>query len=1050
MFWNGLTANVEGLFRDVPRAVWATVVFWSASSSAFAAESTPVDFSRDVQPILSAACFQCHGPDEENREAELRLDTQDGLLASLGDHFAVVAGHPEASEVYQRISSSDPDARMPPEEALSKDEIDVIKRWIEQGAEWSEHWAFVPPTRPELPADLKDSVFVRTPIDAFVWKKLQSESLVPSPEADQTALLRRLSLDLIGLPPTISELDAFIRDSRPDAYERQVDRLLASPHYGEHWGKQWLDAARYADSNGFEKDKPREVWFYRDWVIQSLNDDMPYDQFVVEQIAGDLLPEATQSQHVATGFLRNSMVNEEGGIDPEQFRMEGMFDRMDAIGTSILGLTVRCSQCHSHKFDPLTQEAYYQMFAFLNNCHEAEISVFLPNQARQRDEVLKGIREIERKLQRELPVWPRQMEEWEKTVLAQPRPNWVPVGLEFDDTTASGQKYIAQADGSYLASGYAPEKTQPRVYLKTDLPEIAAIRIEFLLDPDLPCGGPGRSSTGTFAFSEFQAVTSPRDEPSKTTEIKVGLATADLSLTEAPLDKAYNDESGKPRVTGPIGLAIDGDLDSAWSIDIGPGRRNQARKAVFAFAEPIVLSDDTRLSLILSQRHGGSNSSKRQVNSFGRFRISVTTFTHAKADPLPHEVRQILESRAAERTDEQNQRVFRYWRTTVPEWQEANEQIEQLWADYPAGTTQLTVVERANPRTTHRLERGDFLSLGEKVTPNVPVFLHELPGGPPLSRLTFARWLADRKSPTTARAIANRVWQAYFGMGIVRTASDLGTQGAMPSHPQLLDWLAVELMDSGWSLKHLHRLIVTSATYRQSSNVSPELTARDPDNRMLARGPRFRVRAETIRDIALMASGLINLQIGGPSVFPPSPAEIYQPPISYGRKPWFYQQGPDCFRRAMYTFMYRSVPYPPLETFDAPNGDAACVRRSRSNTPLQALTMLNEPLMMQCARALAQKAVQEPSRSDEERLATVFRKCVARRPSSQESQVLLDMLHKNNEHFSQLEPEKSWELAADDPAHPPELPPDVTPAQVASWTAVTRILLNLDETISKE
>lgn len=1028
-----------------------------------------VDFNRDIRPILSSACFHCHGPDEETREADLRLDTHEGILADLEGYAAFVPGQVDQSEALVRITSDDPDLRMPPSDsgdALTEEQVALIRRWVEQGAKWSDHWAFVPPERPDLPADLHHSSFVQTPIDSFVWSRLQKESLDPSPPADRITLLRRLSLDLIGLLPTVEEVDAFVQDSRPDAYERQVDRLLSSPHFGEHWGRQWLDVARYADSDGFEKDKPRDVWFYRDWVIDAMNRDMPYDQFIVEQIAGDMLPGSTQQQQVATGFLRNSMINEEGGIDPEQFRMEAMFDRMNAVGTGVLGLTVRCAQCHSHKFDPISHQDYYQMFAFLNNCHESQIAVFTPEQEQQRRQVLGEIREIELQLQHENPDWAEQMAKWEEGLLAQDQTEWVVAELEADDSAAVGQKFLPQDDGSYLSQGFSAAKSKVLFFARTNMKNITALRLELLTDPNLPFGGPGRSIYGTSALSEITVLVADRgDEGSDPKnkdrkEITLSKATSDLSLPERPLSGVFSDvnpykekkgeqKQAESRVTGPIELAIDGKPETAWEIDAGPGRRNQARKGVFVFSEPVFHTNGTELSIYLNQQHGGWNSDDRQSNNVGRFRISLTNSPDPVADPLPREVRQILAIPQDARSSKQQDRIFRYWRTTVPQWQEATERIEACWQRFPEATSQLVLAERDKPRETWQLERGDFLSPSEKVTPGVPEFLNPWPEGAERSRLSFARWLVDRRSPTTARTIANRIWQAYFGTGIVRTASDLGSQGSPPSHPKLLDWLAVELMDHGWSLKHLHRLIVLSATYRQSSDVSSELVALDPANRLLARGPRFRVDAETVRDVALTASGLLDTSIGGPSVYPPAPEFLFRQPASYGPKVWNRSAGPSWYRRALYTFKYRSVPYPSLQAFDAPNGDTTCVRRPRSNTPLQALTTLNEPLFMQCAKALALRIVREGGTTDGERLTYAFRRCVARKPTPKEAEVLLALFKRQVERFSQPDA-NPWNLAALDPKQPPELPEDTTPAQLAAWTTVARTLLNLDETISKE
>ncbi len=1051
-----------------------------------------VDFHRDIRPILSDNCFQCHGPDEQQRKADLRLDIRGGAAA------VVVAGKPDESELFLRITAGSASKRMPPPKSgkkLTDKQTELIRKWIEQGAAWSEHWAFIAPARPAVPA-VNDPQWIRNPIDAFVLARLQREGLRPAPAADRVTLLRRLSLDLIGLPPTIAEVDAFLADRSPEAYEKQVERLLASPHYGERWGRHWLDAARYADSDGYEKDKARQVWAYRDWVVNALNRDLPYDRFIIEQIAGDLLPPAIghrpsafgqqveppadsrqpiADSRIATGFLRNSMVNEEGGVDPEQFRMEAMFDRMDAIGKGVLGLTIQCAQCHNHKYDPLTQEDYYRLFAFLNNAHEANVPVYTPDEQRQRTEIFQQIREIEADLQHRHPDWRLKMEPWERDTRNAERATWQVVRPAVDDISTGGQKYLPQEDGSFLAQGYAPTKHKVKMTVRTYLPNVTAFRLELLTDPNLPLGGPGRSIKGTAALTEFEVEAAPADAPDKVAKVKIAKATADIDLPETPLDPIFDDKSKKQRVTGPVAFAIDGKAETAWGIDAGPGRRNQPRKAVFVADKPIAHEKGTILTFHLAQNHGGWNSDDNQNHNLGRFRLSISSAPDAAADPLPQRVRDILAIPTDKRTPAQIAAVFSCWRTTVPEWKEANARIEELWRKHPEGSSQLALQARETPRMTHLLERGDFLKPAKPVTPGVPAFLHPLPQGAEPDRLTFAKWLVDRSSPTTARSLINRVWQAYFGTGLVGTSEDLGSQSELPSHPELLDWLAVEFMEPElakseirtskseasskseernpkplpWSLKHVHRLIVTSSTYRQSSKVTPELLARDAQNRLLARGPRFRVEGEVVRDIALSASGLLNPELGGPSVFPPAPAFLFSPPASYGPKNWKESTGPDRYRRALYTFRFRSVPYPALQAFDVPNGDFACVRRARSNTPVQALTTLNEPLFLECARALALRSLREGGATNQARLAFAFRCCLARRPSGPESTALLDLLARQTERFG-AHGVNPWELAADDPNKPPDLPAGVTPAQLAAWTVVCRVLLNLDETITKE
>ena len=921
--------------------------------------------------------------------------------------------------------------------------------------EWRKHWAFRAPVRPQLPA-VKNAEWGRQPIDRFILAKLEKEGLKPSTEADRITLIRRLSLDLIGLPPSPEEVDAFLKESalKPQAaYEALVERLLASPHYGERWARLWLDAARYADSDGFEKDKVRQVWTYREWVIDSMNRDLPYDQFIVEQIAGDLLPKPTQDQIVATGFLRNSMLNEEGGIDPEQFRMEAMFDRIDAIGKGILGLTIQCAQCHNHKFDPISQDEYYRLFAFLNNGHEANIAVFTPAEQKQRADIFQKIKAIEEDLRHKHPDWKKKMQSWEaeekKKVV-----KWNVVRPTLDES--GGQKHYVLNDGSILAQGFAPTKHTTEFPVKVESGKIAAVRLEVLNDPNLPLNGPGRSIKGLFALTEFHVLAGPADGSSPMKEIAIARASADVNPHDKELESIFDDRSKRTRITGPIAYAIDRKDDTAWTIDIGAGRSNVPRQAVFVLDKPLDFPKGTLLTFKLTQNHGGWNSDDNQNNNLGRFRFAVTDNDKAEADPVPVRIRQLLHRERLASAEEEA--VFSYWRTTVKEWKEANDRIEILWEEHPEGSSQLVMKERDKLRETRLLKRGDFLKPGDKVGPGVPAVLHPLPEKAPANRLTFARWLVDPKSPTTARALVNRTWQAYFGIGLVSTSEDLGTQSETPRHPELLDWLAVELMEptanarekpAPWSLKHLHRLIVSTNAYKQSSKIDSPTALEDPENRLLARGPRFRVEAEAVRDIALSASGLLNPKVGGRSVFPPLPAFMLLPPVSYGPKIWPEETGEERHRRALYTFRYRSIPYPVLQTFDAPNGDFACVRRSRSNTPLQALMTLNEPVFVECARNLAIQTLRLGGSTDADRLHYAFRRCVSRLPSEMEEKELLALLRKQTDRFEKPGA-KPWDLAAVDPKYPPRLPNGITAAQAGAWTILARVLLNLDETITKE
>ena len=1015
-----------------------------------------VDFARDIQPVLEGSCWSCHGP--KKQESGFRLDGRAAALKG-GDHGAVILpGRSAESLLIHAVAGLDEDLKMPKKgERLTAEQVGLLRAWIDQGArmpdelatgkDLAQHWAFKAPVKPTLPK-VKDSKWSRNEIDRFILARLEQEKLAPSPEADRVTWLRRLSLDLTGLPPTPAEVDAFVADKTRDAEAKQVERLLASPHYGERWGRHWLDAARYADSDGYEKDMSREMWPYRDYVVSAFNRDLPYNQFLIEQLAGDELPKASQDQIVATGFLRNSMVNMEGAIDPEQFRMEAMFDRMDAIGKAMLGVTIQCAQCHNHKYDPITQEDYYRLFAFLNNDHESRPVVYSAEQEMKRAALHRQMAEIESEMKHRLPDWPKRLAAWEDSV-RNDQPEWI-VLTNLVQEGDKAQRYEEKADGSLLACGYAPTKFTQWFRLTNDLSGLTAFRLELLTDPNLPYGGPGRAFNGTCALSEFIVEAHEAARVTNKVKVKWKEATADVEQPERALEGNYDDKSTNARTTGPIRFAIDGNDRTAWGINVGPGRRNQDRKAVFVAERPAGFTNGTYWRIGLQQNHGGWNSDDHMNNNLGRFRLSAMKAAGgAKADALPSSVRSVLAIPHKQRTPAQLAAVFSYWRTTVPEWREANAQIEKLWTEYPDGATSLTLTSREMPRETRLLRRGDWLRPAKSVAAGVPAAFNPLPKNADGSRLTFARWLTDRKAPTTARVIVNRVWQAYFGTGLVSTSEDLGTQCEAPSHPALLDWLAVDFMDHGWSFKHLHRQIAGSATYRQTSRVTPALLEKDPYNRLLARGPRFRVEGEIVRDIALSASGLLNPKLGGPSIMAPAPAFLFEPPASYAPFPWKQETGPDKYRRALYTFRRRSTPYPALQTFDVPNADAACVRRQRSNSPLQALVSLNEPIFVECSQALARKTLAEGGSTDEARLTFAFRQALARSPQPDELQELTALLERERRRFAD-----GWAspalVATGTNAVPARLPAGATPTQLAAYTLVSRALLNLDETITKE
>ncbi|MCC9602367.1 PSD1 and planctomycete cytochrome C domain-containing protein [Stieleria sp. JC731] len=1009
-----------------------------------------LDYASDVRPILADACFHCHGPDEEGRKAGLRLDVADDAAAVI-DHDA-----PDQSELLLRILEPDPDLKMPPPDSgkqLTAQQTEIIRQWLRQGATFQSHWAFSNPTRPTLP-EVENKQWGRNGIDAFVLRKLELEGLHPSPTASPTTLVRRLSLDLTGLPPEpefVRHWTGQLKTRGNDAYLELVEHLLGSQHYGEHWGRMWLDAARYADSDGYEKDKPREAWFYRDWVINSLNQDRPYDDFLIRQIAGDLLPEATQDDFVATGFLRNSMVNEEGGADPEQFRMEAMFDRMDAVGKAILGLTIQCGQCHSHKYDPLTHEEYYGLFAYLNDTHDAIIPVYTDEQQHQRDQVLQRIENIRQDAKNSIDGWQTRLDLWAKQAVVLPESTWQTLQLDFLDRTIGGSKFLLQPDGSFLCQSYAPTNFNPQGTGVYSGERITALRLELLKHPNLPKGGPGRSIEGTWALSEFTAEAILSGTPDKTIPLKFSRAAADRSPATADLKPHYDNRGKDKRVTGGIEFAIDGDSKTAWTNEVDSPQSNIPQTAWFELAEPIEIPEGQHATIIvhLAQRHGGWNSDDNQTFNIGRFRVSATSEPLPKSDPLPIAVQEVLQQPSEKWNDLQRDIVFTHWLSIEPEGNAWYQQIQAAWEDHPQSTTQLTLASRTDHRKTHLLARGDFLNPQQEVQPHVPEFLHPLQPSDEPARLQLARWLASDESPTTARSIVNRIWQRYFGTGIVETSDDLGTQGSPPTHPELLDYLATELVQQDWSLKAIHRLIVTSATYRQSSDVTEELLTQDPNNRLLARGARFRVPAETVRDITLAASGLLNDHVGGPSVHPPAPDFLFVPPVSYGPKVWNVDTDDNRYRRALYTFRFRSVPYPMLENFDAVPGNLSCVRRSVSNTPMQALTSLNEPLFMECSIALAAKLlrqVNDASNVDATRIQTAALRCLGRAPSEHEQTLLTEFLQQQRERVD------AEQLSADDILTAGKLLDleGLDRNELATWTLLCRVILNLDETITRE
>ena len=1169
----------------------------TVTAAVTAADSQVPDYSAEVRPILANHCFTCHGPDDKSRKGKLRLDEHaSATTPAKSGEIAVVAGKPDSSELIKRIFTSDEDELMPPpavKKELSAKEKDILRRWIAGGADYQPHWAFIAPKQAALPK-VANAAWVANPIDQFVLARLEQEKLLPAPSADRTTLIRRVSLDLIGLPPTPAEVDAFIADTSLDAYTKLVDRLLASPHYGERWARKWLDLARYADTNGYEKDRQRSLWPWRDWVITAINSDLPFDQFTIRQIAGDLLPNATTQDRIATGFHRNTMLNEEGGIDPLEYRFYSMVDRVATTGKTWLGLTIGCAQCHTHKFDPITHREYYQMMALMNNADEP-VSMIKP------DDFAKRAADAETKIAHVIDGLPTQypidVYVWNSAVTS-------------TFTSTGGEKAEQQKDGSWLLSGDGAEKETYTVTIDSDATEFSGLRLEALPDGDRAVG---RAASGNFVITGLVISAGPRDGELKTMKLKdasadfsqkdfevkgaidgkaktgwavqgsdlKALHTATFALTEplraaagvrvqvtisqqhgdrhtlrrfrlslghedparntpkahlAAADQAFNrwladqsktvvtwrqlrpssassavpilsvlsddsvlssgditksdvyttiyktdlagvtavrletlpDESlsgggpGRVYYEGDPGdfflcelsatvdgqkisfaraehsaaeggntaaKAVDGKPETGWGIGDQAG---QAQSAMFVLSQPITHGAELNISMLFERYY---------ASSLGHYRISVTTDAPPSSiGVLPPEVAAVILTPAAQRTPAHLTQAKNYWLANAPELKNARGEIERLRDSLRSFPTTLVMVERPaeHTRPTFIYNRGEYLQPGERVEPGTLHVLNQFPLDAPKNRLGLAKWLVARDNPLTARVTVNRYWAAFFGRGIVRTIDDFGYQGESPSHPALLDWLAVEFMEHGWSVKALHKLIVTSATYRQASPVDQALLARDAQNALLARGPRFRIEAEMIRDSMLSAAGLLSAKIGGPSVFPPQPANITTEG-AFGGLDWKVSQGEDRYRRGLYTFMKRTAPYAMTNAFDAPSGDFCIAQREISNSPLQALMMLNDAVVIEAAQGLA-KAVIGHSAEMPSRVTELLRRCLARQPSADEITRLSAFVARQQARFvaKELDPAA---LAGKG---------DGDQAERAAWTALARALMNTDEFVTKE
>jgi mono/diheme cytochrome c family protein len=1028
----------------------------------------PVDFNRQIRPILSEHCFACHGPDEGKRKAGLRLDRQeDAFLKLKSGQYALVAGKPESSTLVERILTKDPDEIMPPPQhgkPLTAAQIDLLQQWVRQGAAWQQHWSFIAPTAPELPR-VQDGKWARNAIDAFVLSRLESEGIKPNPEADPVSLQRRVTLDLTGLPPTVEEVDAFLADKRSDAYERLVDRLMESRHYGERLGQNWLDLARYADTSGYHFDGVRFMWLWRDWVIDAFNADKPFNEFTVEQLAGDLLPNPTVAQRVATGFVRNNMTNDEGGADPDEYLNKYVVDRVNTLGATFMGLTVGCTECHDHKYDPISAKEFYQLYAFFHNVPEKgldrirtdnpppRLPVPTAEQAAKFVEADFALKDAEKTLQDRTNELGETQEKWERELgerpLLPPSTNGVAVQWNFDGVL----------DPAFVWKG-------------TNAPEFADARLGKALKLDGKAHAEAASRSGWDRTNAFAVAAWVRIQGDgallSQMEKGPGYRGVDLLVSDRRLQthliQAWPDDAIKVRTKEQlpqnqwlhVAVSYDGSAKASGVQFFVNGVRKDLEtekdqlKGTFATSEP----------LRIGSRNGESYFSGQSDD----VRIYSRALTATEAQSLTFEgYAAIVAKSRGKRSDEERNELARFYRENhAVDYLRAEKSLAQARrnkdAFYSKIPTTLIMEELDPPRETYVLVRGDFRTRGQRVQPGTPAFLPPLPAGP-TNRLTLARWLVSKEHPLTARVTVNRYWAMLFGNGLVKTANDFGSQGEWPSHPELLDFLATRFRDGGlaaatpqrrgskapqlqpWGVKGLLRLMVTSSTYRQAATATPEKLTRDPYNRLFTRGPRLRLDAEYIRDNALAVSGLLNPKIGGASVKP------YQPPgIWDGTDSVFVQDhGQDLYRRGMYVFWRRSAHYPSFATFDAPNREVCTFLRQRTQTPLQSLVLMNDPAFVEAARGLAQRVLKEEPTDLDRRLVRAFRHTLGRKPQPDEVAVLKQTHEQQLARFI-ADPAAAKALIAVGESKAPE---SSDPAALAAMTAVANVLLNLNETITK-
>jgi len=1004
-----------------------------------------VDFARDIRPIISENCSFCHGPDEATRQADLRLDTAAGVETVIEKHAS------EASELLRRLISEDPDEVMPPPDSnrsLEPDQIELIGRWIDQGAVWETHWSFRPLQLPEIPTatSLKrgdDDQPLRNPIDHFVRRKLLQKGFTSSPEASRSTLIRRLSLDLTGLPPTPQEVTAFLADRSKDAYEKLVDRLLQSPAYGQRMAWNWLDAARYADTNGYQGDRERTMWPWRDWVVKAFNDNLPYDQFTLWQLAGDMLPNATLEQRLATGFSRNHMINGEGGRIAEENRVEYVMDMSETMGTVWLGLTLNCCRCHDHKYDPISNREYYQLFAFFNQTPvnggggdpqtAPNLAVPSAEQTAELESIGQQLQQTEQQLgelSREIAT---DQSAWETSELAKLKTSpWQPLAPQQVDATGSNLTVLP--DHSVLTSGPAPDKDTYTIVAGLAPKRITGLRIDALRHPSFPGNSLSFSDSGNFVLTEIEI---SLVDPEQDETVPISISGAEATF-----------EQGSLVVTN----AFDGDRVTGWAVYEGR-RVDRDHAAVFRFEKPVAVMPGQQLQVVL--RHD----SPHKKHNLGRFRLSLSEVAEPKLDIGNQELLTALQTTADQRSKQQQQLVTTSHQASVPRYKQLTEnrdrlikQRDNLNRSFPKV---MVMADMEKPRQTFVLNRGLYNKPTDEVKSGFPDFLpaptaSQAKDGPTPDRLTLARWLIDAENPLTARVTVNRFWQQVFGIGLVKTTEDFGSQGEIPEQRELLNWLAKTFQNDGWNVKNLMRTIVTSHTYRQSSVISDQATyQRDPDNRLLARAPRHRLPAWMLRDQALAASGLLSPVNGGPAVNSYQPQGVWEE-ASFGKKKYQQDTGEKLYRRSLYTYWRRIIA--PTMFFDNASRQTCTVKASRTNTPLHALQTLNNTTYVEAARVLAQTILQQesldvdPEQVDASRIDKIMHRILARAASVPERKILLRGLNRTRQQLAAGSADAIALLSVGDS------PRDETldPRELAAWSNLCLAILNLDETLNRE